>query len=44
MILEGKIIMVVADNAIVPGIAQLYLGDRAKHDDIASEWTVRFAK
>lgn len=33
-----------ADNAVVPGIAHLYLGDRAKHDDIAAEWTVRFAK
>ncbi|XP_061372768.1 constitutive photomorphogenesis protein 10-like [Gastrolobium bilobum] len=31
-------------NAVVPGIAHLYLGDRAKHDDIAAEWTVRFAK
>ncbi|KAK7318926.1 hypothetical protein RJT34_03634 [Clitoria ternatea] len=30
-------------NAVVPGIAHLYLGDRAKHDDIAAEWTVRFA-
>ncbi|TKY60009.1 Constitutive photomorphogenesis protein 10 [Spatholobus suberectus] len=31
-------------TAVVPGIAHLYLGDRAKHDDIAAEWTVRFAK
>ncbi|XP_027345744.1 constitutive photomorphogenesis protein 10 isoform X2 [Abrus precatorius] len=31
-------------NAVVPGIAHLYLGDREKHDDIAAEWTVRFAK
>ncbi|KAK2438187.1 E2 ubiquitin-conjugating enzyme [Trifolium repens] len=31
-------------NAVVPGIAHLYLGDRAKHDDIAAEWTIRFAK
>ncbi|KAK7275974.1 hypothetical protein RIF29_17102 [Crotalaria pallida] len=31
-------------NAVVPGIAHLYLGDRAKHDDVAAECTVRFAK
>ncbi|QCD84442.1 constitutive photomorphogenesis protein 10 [Vigna unguiculata] len=31
-------------NAVVPGIAHLYSGDRAKHDGIAAEWTVRFAK
>ncbi|KAL2343322.1 hypothetical protein Fmac_004607 [Flemingia macrophylla] len=32
------------NNAVVPGIAHLYLRDKAKHDDIAAEWTVRFAK
>lgn len=44
MILERKVVIVDADNAVVPGIAHLYLGDRAKHDEIAAEWTVRFAK
>ncbi|KAG7010225.1 Constitutive photomorphogenesis protein 10 [Cucurbita argyrosperma subsp. argyrosperma] len=27
-----------------PGVAHLYLADRAKHDEIAAEWTLRFAK
>ncbi|KAF5735708.1 constitutive photomorphogenesis protein 10 isoform X2 [Tripterygium wilfordii] len=31
-------------NALVPGIAHLYLADRTKHDDLAAEWTLRFAK
>ncbi|VFR03019.1 unnamed protein product [Cuscuta campestris] len=31
-------------NTVVPGIAQLYLGDRARHDVIAAEWTRRFAR
>lgn len=44
MFLESKTVVHDADNAAVPGIAHLYLGDRAKHDDIAAEWTVRFAK
>lgn len=44
LILGHKVIIVFPDNAAVPGIAHLYLGDRAKHDDIAAEWTVRFAK
>ncbi|XP_059278373.1 constitutive photomorphogenesis protein 10 isoform X2 [Lycium ferocissimum] len=29
---------------VVPGIAHLYLGDKAKHDEIATEWTLRFAR
>ncbi|KAJ9555490.1 hypothetical protein OSB04_010104 [Centaurea solstitialis] len=29
---------------LVPGIAQLYLVDRSKHDSVAAEWTQRFAK
>ncbi|KAF3667996.1 Ubiquitin-conjugating enzyme E2 E3 [Capsicum annuum] len=29
---------------VVPGIAHLYLGDKAKHDEIASQWTLRFAR
>lgn len=33
-----------ADNPIVPGIAHLYLEDKAKHDQLAAEWTLRFAK
>ncbi|XP_040995523.1 constitutive photomorphogenesis protein 10 isoform X2 [Juglans microcarpa x Juglans regia] len=31
-------------NSIIPGIARLYLADRAKHDELAAEWTRRFAK
>lgn len=31
-------------DALVPGVAQLYLVDRAKHDELAAEWTHRFAK
>ncbi|KAL9458973.1 hypothetical protein AB3S75_007795 [Citrus x aurantiifolia] len=31
-------------NPIVPGIAHLYLEDKAKHDQLAAEWTRRFAK
>ncbi|XP_040994399.1 ubiquitin-conjugating enzyme E2 E1-like [Juglans microcarpa x Juglans regia] len=33
-----------SDNSIIPGIARLYLADRAKHDELAAEWTRRFAK
>ncbi|PKI71502.1 hypothetical protein CRG98_008019 [Punica granatum] len=29
---------------LVPGIACLYLADREKHDQLAAEWTLRFAK
>lgn len=31
-------------NPLLPGIAHLYLADRAKHDELAAEWTLRFAK
>ncbi|RXI03747.1 hypothetical protein DVH24_038021 [Malus domestica] len=31
-------------NPLVPSIARLYLEDKAKHDELASEWTLRFAK
>ncbi|EXB71432.1 Constitutive photomorphogenesis protein 10 [Morus notabilis] len=31
-------------NPLVPGIAHLYLADRAKHDELAAEWTLRFAR
>ncbi|KAH8522153.1 hypothetical protein H0E87_002965 [Populus deltoides] len=31
-------------NPLVPGIAHMYLADRAKHDELAAEWTLRFAK
>uniref|UniRef100_A0A7N0ZSM1 UBC core domain-containing protein n=1 Tax=Kalanchoe fedtschenkoi TaxID=63787 RepID=A0A7N0ZSM1_KALFE len=31
-------------NPLVPGIARLYLSDRAKHDELAAKWTLRFAK
>ncbi|XP_064961937.1 constitutive photomorphogenesis protein 10-like isoform X1 [Musa acuminata AAA Group] len=33
-----------ADNPEITGITQLYLTDRAKHDEIAAEWTRRFAR
>lgn len=33
-----------ADDPNAPGVAHLYLADRAKHDEIAAEWTLRFAK
>ncbi|KAL5197411.1 hypothetical protein ABZP36_000923 [Zizania latifolia] len=29
---------------LVPSIGRLYLTDRAKHDEIAAEWTMRFAR
>ncbi|KAL2540854.1 Constitutive photomorphogenesis protein 10 [Abeliophyllum distichum] len=29
---------------LVPGIAHLYLADRVKHDELAAEWTLRFAR
>ncbi|TXG73071.1 hypothetical protein EZV62_001650 [Acer yangbiense] len=29
---------------IVVDIAHMYLADRAKHDELAAEWTLRFAK
>ncbi|KAI7990262.1 Constitutive photomorphogenesis protein 10 [Camellia lanceoleosa] len=32
------------DNPVVPGIARLYLADREKHDELAAEWTLRFAR
>ncbi|XP_008796696.1 constitutive photomorphogenesis protein 10-like isoform X2 [Phoenix dactylifera] len=31
-------------NPLVSSIACLYLSDRAKHDEIAAEWTMRFAR
>ncbi|KAK6937009.1 Ubiquitin-conjugating enzyme E2 [Dillenia turbinata] len=31
-------------NLVVPGIARLYLTDRSKHDELAAEWTLRFAR
>ncbi|PRQ35726.1 putative aminoacyltransferase, E1 ubiquitin-activating enzyme [Rosa chinensis] len=31
-------------NPLVPSIAHLYLADKVKHDELASEWTMRFAK
>lgn len=35
---------VVADKPLVPGVARLYLADRVKHDEVAAEWTLRFAR
>ncbi|XP_021771941.1 constitutive photomorphogenesis protein 10-like isoform X2 [Chenopodium quinoa] len=31
-------------NALVPSIAHLYQVDRKRHDELAAEWTHRFAK
>ncbi|KAJ9153347.1 hypothetical protein P3X46_026795 [Hevea brasiliensis] len=31
-------------NPLVSSIAHLYLADTAKHDELAAEWTMRFAK
>ncbi|CAK7335753.1 unnamed protein product [Dovyalis caffra] len=31
-------------NPLIPSIAYLYSADRAKHDELAAEWTLRFAK
>ena len=31
------------DDPLVPDIAIIYKGDRAKHDRIAKEWTVQYA-
>lgn len=36
--------LVIADKPLVPGIAHLYLADRVKHDELAAEWTIRFAR
>lgn len=33
-----------AYKPLVPGIAHIYLTDRAKHDELAAEWTMRFAR
>ncbi|XP_062079929.1 constitutive photomorphogenesis protein 10-like [Humulus lupulus] len=47
VLLEIKKLFTHADpcnKPLVPGIAQLYLADRAKHDQIAAQWTLRFAK
>ncbi|XP_059628795.1 constitutive photomorphogenesis protein 10 [Cornus florida] len=32
------------NNPLVPGIAHLYLADKAKFDELAAEWTLRFAR
>ncbi|KAL9242950.1 hypothetical protein vseg_016904 [Gypsophila vaccaria] len=31
-------------NALVPATAHLYLVDKRRHDELAAEWTLRFAK
>ncbi|CAN1185634.1 Constitutive photomorphogenesis protein 10 [Linum perenne] len=33
-----------SDDPQIPDIARLYLADRPKHDELAAEWTRRFAK
>ncbi|CAH2053806.1 unnamed protein product [Thlaspi arvense] len=32
------------DTPALPVTARLYLSDREKHDEVAKEWTLRFAK
>lgn len=32
------------DSSLTSGVARLFLADKAKHDEIAAEWTLRFAK
>ncbi|KAL5563557.1 hypothetical protein UlMin_033304 [Ulmus minor] len=46
VLLEIRAIFMQPDpyNPLIQGIAHLYLTDRAKHDELASEWTLRFAK
>ena len=41
---EDMGVLVVTDNPLISGVARLYLADKAKHDEIAAEWTLRFAK
>ena len=31
------------DDPLIPEIAQLYKNDRAKHDEIARQWTMKYA-
>jgi len=31
------------DDPLVPDIAKLYKGDRAKHDQTARDWTAKYA-
>ncbi|KAL5720290.1 E2 ubiquitin-conjugating enzyme [Ranunculus cassubicifolius] len=31
-------------NPLTPGVAHLYMENREKHDEIAAEWTLRFAR
>ncbi|KAJ4837769.1 hypothetical protein Tsubulata_014193 [Turnera subulata] len=42
-LLMPGILLVADNNPLVPAIAHLYLSDRAKHDELAAEWTQRFA-
>lgn len=37
-------ILICADTPLVMSIARQYLTDRTKHDEIAAEWTMRFAR
>jgi ubiquitin-conjugating enzyme E2 E len=37
-------IFVCADTPLVMSISRQYLTDRAKHDETAAEWTMRFAR
>lgn len=42
--LNLEITLILADKPLVPGIAHLYLEDKAKHNELAAEWTRRFAR
>lgn len=37
-------VLLLPDNPALPVIARLYLSDREKHEEVAKEWTLRFAK
>ncbi|KAF9593334.1 hypothetical protein IFM89_021503 [Coptis chinensis] len=43
-LLNHSIILFWLDNPLTPGVAHLYMENRAKHDEIAAEWTLRFAR
>ncbi|PPS16723.1 hypothetical protein GOBAR_AA03856 [Gossypium barbadense] len=44
IMLKIWLFFLMTDSPLTSGVARLYLADKAKHDEIASEWTLRFAK
>lgn len=34
-----EITLILEDKPLVPGIARLYLEDKAKHNELAAQWT-----